>query len=120
MSTSEQPRIVTKSVDSLPHAIHSAPSAQSALTHVPPGRGLDLPRARLQLGSCLGAFGVFVIWMALFATGILVDTEPYRTAISPTAVAKLKAAAAAAAGAQSDAAAAAVAAALPHPLMAWL
>ena len=32
--------------------------------------------------EALAAFGVFLLWLALFAGGIVVDTEPYRTAIS--------------------------------------
>jgi hypothetical protein len=35
-------------------------------------------------------FLVFVLWLVLFAAGIVVDTEPYRNAISPAGVAALR------------------------------
>jgi len=53
---------------------HLAPSARDTLS---------------PLQACV-AFVVFVAWLALFAGGILVDTRPYRTQISPTGVAALQ------------------------------
>ncbi len=43
----------------------------------------------LKLAESFAAFAVFLIWLALFAGGIVVDTEPYRTAISATGVTAL-------------------------------
>jgi hypothetical protein len=39
--------------------------------------------------QCAIGLCVFVAWMLLFGAGILVDTEPYRVAISPTGAAAL-------------------------------
>lgn len=41
------------------------------------------------LESVLG-FSVFVVWLALFGGGILVDTEPHRIAISPEGASRLR------------------------------
>lgn len=67
-------------------------------------------RQTLSPFECSTAVGVFIAWIALFAVGILVDTEPYRRVISPTAVTKL---ASAVPGAQDQEAAKVVAPAPP-------
>jgi hypothetical protein len=59
----------------------------SSMSHV--ARVIE-SRTRLSNLECLSAFLVFVAWLGLFAGGVTVDTEPARTVISPTAVAKLK------------------------------
>jgi hypothetical protein len=46
---------------------------------------------RLTIIECTAAFGVFVGWLFLFAAGILIDTEPYRIAISPEGAAAMAA-----------------------------
>jgi hypothetical protein len=47
--------------------------------------------ARLSTWQSFFGFGVLSAWLLLFAGGILVDTEPYRRAISPSAVEALDA-----------------------------
>jgi hypothetical protein len=42
------------------------------------------PSSPLSVSESFAAFGVFLIWLALFAGGIVVDTAPYREAISAT------------------------------------
>lgn len=44
------------------------------------------PRRGLRLLEGASSFLVFVLWLILFAAGILVDTRPYREHISPSAV----------------------------------
>jgi len=43
----------------------------------------------LNPAESFAAFAVFLVWLALFAGGIIVDTAPYRTAISASGVAAL-------------------------------
>lgn len=46
---------------------------------------------KLNAKECLAAFVVFALWLVLFGGGIVVDTEPYRNAISPGGVKKSQA-----------------------------
>lgn len=55
-----------------------------------PTRRHSADRLTLSLGESTLAFAVFVVWMALFAGGILVDTKPYRLEISASGVAALE------------------------------
>src|SRR5687767_14837835 len=82
---------------------------QPAPTHlrsVTPGEGLTaavvterhlvvppaaVPSPSLRWVECLTGFVVLICWMLLFGGGILVDTEPYRIAISPSGAAALAA-----------------------------
>jgi hypothetical protein len=82
---------------------------RQASHHGSPARHAD-GRQTLSAFECGTAVGVFIAWIALFAVGILVDTEPYRRVISPTAVTKL---ATEATGAQRQEAAKAAAPAPP-------
>ena len=50
----------------------------------------EVAKSRLSARQCAGALAMFVAWLALFAAGIVVDTKPYRTAISPSAAALLE------------------------------
>ena len=46
---------------------------------------------QLKLIQCLFAFLAFLVWLVLFAGGILIDTKPYRSVLSPGGVAALEA-----------------------------
>jgi hypothetical protein len=50
----------------------------------------EVAKRRLSAPQCASALAIFVGWLLLFAAGIVVDTKPYRTAISPTAAALLE------------------------------
>jgi hypothetical protein len=65
--------------------------AHAKAAHEPTQRKRTGIGAQLSLTESLFAFLVFVLWLALFAGGILVDTEPYRVAISPGGVTALTA-----------------------------
>ena len=106
--------------------------APSHLRSIAPGEGLPVsvvterqvvaapahvPSPSLRWVECLIGFVVLLCWMLLFGGGILVDTEPYRIAISPSGAAAL-----AAGDTASNAAARVVAAATDRPslLVSWL
>src|SRR5690606_14256527 len=54
------------------------------------GSGASCPGGRRQAGlsivECSAALVILVGWLVLFAGGILIDTKPYRYAISPEGV----------------------------------
>jgi len=62
-------------------------STENPASSDPAGKANE--RGLSALESCTG-FLVFVLWLVLFAAGIVVDTEPYRNAISPAGVAALR------------------------------
>lgn len=77
-----------RSVDSVPSAASSVEVVALEQASVQ-RRRTTLRVAKLGLPECALGFGVFVLWLGLFGGGILVDTEPYRQAISPDGAARL-------------------------------
>jgi len=66
--------------------------SHSDLSHrlqVEAARSKDSGRSKLTVAQSCAAFIVFASWLALFASGILVDTEPYRESISPAGASAL-------------------------------
>jgi hypothetical protein len=104
-----------------PNLDSSETAATPGLTGITSKQKLTLPSPRrgLQLVEGAASFFVFLLWLILFAAGILVDTRPYREHISPSAVVAMEAPAATATGT----APAAQNAAAPHSgniFKAWL
>jgi hypothetical protein len=80
---------------SAPSHLRSVQPAEAVPTSVVAGETVSqrAPHAAAAHGmtwlQCCGGLFVFVAWMLLFGSGILVDTLPYRVAISPSGAAAL-------------------------------
>lgn len=77
-STHSPLRPVSHAEDSSPRVLVASRDDESTAPHARHHRF-----HRLSPVQCVAAFLVFLVWLLLFGAGIMVDTRPYRTMISP-------------------------------------